>query len=30
MSLAVLLDFDRQRKAASAADPRAFRELGPA
>ena len=30
MSLAVLLDFDRQREAAGAADPRAFRELRPA
>ena len=30
MSFAVLLDFDRQREAAGAADPRAFRELRPA
>ncbi len=27
MGLAVLLDFDRQREAAGAADPHAFREL---
>ena len=30
MGLAVLLDFDRQREAAGAADPRAFRKLRPA
>ena len=30
MGLAVLLDLDRQREAAGAADPRAFGELRPA
>ena len=30
MGLAVLLDFDRQRKAAGASHPGAFRELRPA